>query len=628
MKKMKKPRVKMKNKVIVIGMKMNSKVVHLLLSFGLCSCLSPNQNYFNKALNQAAGKNEIRYNPDVSSYKIEGGTIRLDGENLDQITGLQVNNEPLIITKQNPSRVIAMATTSLQFNMQDVVNLFVSSAFGQSVIPLQVQIMDSSITGAKISDGAITASKIVEEAVTLDKISTADANDGDVIVYSRTQGQWIPGTIGGLGGGGNNVTSITIGSGLKTDGGDKTITSSGTIQVDTGHLEGQIISLNKNTLDPTGPGYFEHNGIIRAYAIDKNSNGEIDEGEDYGQFSLVNTRLSTSSPRFDYRLSFDGSTISNMVIKEKQNNITFLEFDSNDEMLFMHQKTELTKPFKIYFKDNWTGKISYEDYLTGTKDLSSSANEFLDLADGIYPSLEVSEAIEVKDLHINHAMYLSGVSRMTGDSRFESNVKIDGELEVDRITGALQITGGLTIRKGFDDPNPIFNFGSDGTLSINDPDSGDNRLSLNSDGDLTISGAYTPGGSDYAEYFLAEEMAKPGDVIGINLSSKMARVYQPGDFLIGVVSTKPGIVGGKKNKNENQILVGLLGQVPVNREQIIEKDGVVFTKDNKRLGIRLASGDIYINQTTTESSEDRLQRLVLEKKVAKLEEMLSKLIEK
>ena len=93
------------------------------------------------------------------------------------------------------------------------------------------------MTETKLADGAVNTDKIAEEAVTMDKLSTADANDGDVIVYSRTQGQWIPGTIGGLSGNGNNVTSLTIGDGLKTDGGDETITSSGTVHLDFGHYE-------------------------------------------------------------------------------------------------------------------------------------------------------------------------------------------------------------------------------------------------------------------------------------------------------------------------------------------------------------------------------------------------------
>ena len=149
-----------------------------------------------------------------------------------------------------------------------------------------------------------------------------------------------PGTIGGLSGNGNNVTSITIGDGLKTDGGDETITSSGTVHLDFGHYEGPVIPLSENTHDTDGPGYFEHNGIIRAHAVDSDSDGKLEEGEAYGQFSLVNTYNSTSTPHFDYRLSFDGGTVTNMVIREEQKDINFLEFDSNDAIVYLHQYLE------------------------------------------------------------------------------------------------------------------------------------------------------------------------------------------------------------------------------------------------------------------------------------------------
>ena len=86
------------------------------------------------------------------------------------------------------------------------------------------------------------------------------------------------------------------------------------------------------------------------------------------------------------------------------------------------------------------------------------------------------------------------------------------------------------------------------------------------------------------------------------------------------------MTGGVRDKNKTQILVGLMGQVPVSEKQTKEKNGYVYTLDDKRLGVRLASGDIFINHTTSETNEDRLQRLVLEQKVKKLEEMVSKLI--
>ena len=117
-------------------------------------------------------------------------------------------------------------------------------------------------------------------------------------------------------------------------------------------------------------------------------------------------------------------------------------------------------------------------------------------------------------------------------------------------------------------------------------------------------------------------------MIGINLDSGLARIYRTGDFLLGVASTKPGVKGGVKDPKKTQILVGLMGQVPVNKNKVKVKNGMAYTLDDKRVGVMLASGDIYINHTTSETSEDRLQRLVLEKKVKRLEEMMSHLMKK
>lgn len=651
-----------KNQIKIEVMKKSLFIFQLSLLLMSVGCLNPQDNYFNKALNQASGGNEIRYTPKVDTYKIEGGTVRLNGENMDQITSLQIGDYPLTITKQDNSKVIAMAGDQVNIDLYDVVNLFVSSAYGQSVIPLEVDILDSAVTETKIADGAVTTDKIAEEAVTLDKLSTADANDGDVVVYSKTQGQWIPGTIGGLTGSGNNVTSVTIGDGLKTDGGDETITSSGTIQVDFGHYAGQVIPLSENTKDSDGPGYFEHNGLIRAYAVDADSDGELEEGEAYGQFSLVNTYNATSSPRFDYRLSFDGYTVTNMVIREEQEDINFIEFDSNDALIYIHQDTETTRPLKMQLDDDDDDSDHYNEYFSSTTSnpnnygRANTAESFLtrnQYTEGatdydVKPLLEISDGLKTEDLHITGDTHIEGTLRNTGNARFQGNIGIDGILDVEQITGDLEVSGGFTVSEGFNSgDHDIFNINTDGSLTLNKGGDGSTLFTIDNSGNLSLhdgdgdqiftvdsNGVVNAHGTinaesiDYAEYFDAKEEAKPGDVIGIDLSSGLARKYRSGDFLIGVASTKPGVAGGVKDENKTQILVGLMGQVPVNEEQTKIKNGMVYTMDDKQLGVKLASGDIYINHTTSETSTDRMQRLVLEKKVKRLEEMMSQLMKK
>ena len=51
-------------------------------------------------------------------------------------------------------------------------------------------------------------------------------------------------------------------------------------------------------------------------------------------------------------------------------------------------------------------------------------------------------------------------------------------------------------------------------------------------------------GIDYAEYFPADEKLTPGQLVGINVQSGKTRAYRNGDTFLGVISTKPGVVGG------------------------------------------------------------------------------------
>ena len=88
-------------------------------------------------------------------------------------------------------------------------------------------------------------------------------------------------------------------------------------------------------------------------------------------------------------------------------------------------------------------------------------------------------------------------------------------------------------------------------------------------GNVTIDGdAVSTESSDFAEYFKSEATLNKGDVVGINLKNGLVRKYQPGDELLGVVSTDPGFVGNKNETGEHIALVGLVGQVPFNKSQV------------------------------------------------------------
>jgi hypothetical protein len=110
---------------------------------------------------------------------------------------------------------------------------------------------------------------------------------------------------------------------------------------------------------------------------------------------------------------------------------------------------------------------------------------------------------------------------------------------------------------------------------------------------------YLTNGADYAEYFENEENIPQGSVAGLDLSSGKARRYQPGDELLGIVSDGKGYIGNGNKEIENDprfTLVGLLGQLKFNLEEVIVKDRIVYTQDNIKLGVLLSNGKIFVRR--------------------------------
>jgi len=119
-------------------------------------------------------------------------------------------------------------------------------------------------------------------------------------------------------------------------------------------------------------------------------------------------------------------------------------------------------------------------------------------------------------------------------------------------------------------------------------------------GNAYSNGTWNSGGADYAEWFEKEEEIKPGDIVGLNLETRKVRKYQSGDVLLGICSSNPGFVGNSNiNKSDeemkkNYVLVGLVGQLDFNKEQVVIKGSKVETKDGKQIGYLLANGKVLL----------------------------------
>jgi hypothetical protein len=83
--------------------------------------------------------------------------------------------------------------------------------------------------------------------------------------------------------------------------------------------------------------------------------------------------------------------------------------------------------------------------------------------------------------------------------------------------------------------------------------------------------------SDLAEYYTAEEGLEAGDLVTISSENdKEVRKALPGENVIGVISTSPGLVLGQKEGSKNQLPVALVGKVPVKAST---ENGIILKGD-------------------------------------------------
>ncbi len=118
-------------------------------------------------------------------------------------------------------------------------------------------------------------------------------------------------------------------------------------------------------------------------------------------------------------------------------------------------------------------------------------------------------------------------------------------------------------------------------------------ITIKEDGDLYIPGTINGAPADYAEWFESEGDSEPGDIIGLNLDTGRVRKYQRGDVFIGIHSEDPTIAGNS-DETEPRILVGLLGQLDFNEDQVSIRNRVVRTKDGTKVGYLLNNGKLLL----------------------------------
>ena len=217
----------------------------LFLLFLMTGCQEAAQNFFKDPLVLNDGsQNQVLRRPKVTSVKYEYGAMIIEGERLDRITTLTFQNKPMILQKRTDTKVWAVAKEKVDLFINEVVSLVVDSAYGQSIVPIDIQLNGESISSMHIKNQSIEEEDLKDKAVGYQKIATNGAVDGDVLTYSSTQGSWIPSASNTSGAGGGGIASLSLGEGMVGKG--DVINNTGNILVNTGNREGQIPIVEDN----------------------------------------------------------------------------------------------------------------------------------------------------------------------------------------------------------------------------------------------------------------------------------------------------------------------------------------------------------------------------------------------
>lgn len=131
----------------------------------------------------------------------------------------------------------------------------------------------------------------------------------------------------------------------------------------------------------------------------------------------------------------------------------------------------------------------------------------------------------------------------------------------------------------------------------------------------------------FVQYFEAEESVKSGDIVGISSTSGKIRQYRIGDQLIGIASDSK-LHSDTSMKARSEALVGLLGQMPFNRDQVDIVINKVYTKDAKLIGNLLSNGQVFINISSNMEIEPLLKKIQILRTLLKAEQFKNEFQEK
>lgn len=129
---------------------------------GLYSCRSSITANFNKELS-GVGSTETPTSgeaPAVNSVRLEDDQLIVEGFNLSDPSEVKINSDILSVVSSTAERIVLTSTSKVTFALGTALNLTVTTASGSSTVSVQFNLVDGSVTTAKIADASITSSKL------------------------------------------------------------------------------------------------------------------------------------------------------------------------------------------------------------------------------------------------------------------------------------------------------------------------------------------------------------------------------------------------------------------------------------------------------------------------------------
>ena len=197
--------------------------------------------------------------PKVEKVKVQGGVLILEGERLDRVTKIKLSNNELKISRQKEDSLLATSMSKILLHLTEVTSLVIDSAYGQSIIPIEIILNSGSVSGSQIADQSITADDIQDGSITFSKISNSGAYDNYILSYTKELG-WRPTAPSSANGGGGGL-SLSLGEGMVSKG--SVINNTGNIEINVGKNPEQLLIIEAES--STNYGKITYPGELRLY---------------------------------------------------------------------------------------------------------------------------------------------------------------------------------------------------------------------------------------------------------------------------------------------------------------------------------------------------------------------------